>query len=304
MKDGSTRVLVIAFVSNMGIALAKFVAAAITGSSAMMTEGVHSIVDSINQLLLLYGQRRADKPADVQHPLGYGRELYFWSFVVAILVFALGAGVSAYEGVMHIMTPEEGGGPTIAYIVLAVSFALEAGSTLAALKQFNASRGKRNWLQAIKDTKDAPTVIVLLENGAAMAGILLAALGLALTQYTGNPFWDGAASVLIGIILGLVAILLAIESKGLLIGESADPELIDGLRALVTRKGVTEVGEIITIHHAPDRIIAAIDVDFDDGLSAADVENMVGAIEGEVALQWPTVRKLYVRPVSSVAVTK
>jgi cation diffusion facilitator family transporter len=300
LKDGSTRVLVIAFATNLGIAAAKFVAAAMTGSSAMLTEGVHSLVDSSNQLLLLYGKKRSEKPADARHPLGYGRELYFWSFVVAILVFALGAGISTYEGIHHILYPEAGGSPTVAYVVLAVSFVLEGGSTFAALKEFNTSRGNRGWLKAVRDTKDAPTVIVLLENGAAMAGILIAAIGLALTQYSENPFWDGAASVLIGVILGLVAILLAVESKGLLIGESADPELISALRMLAQRDGVTAVGDIVTIHHAPDKIIAAIDIDFDDGLSAADVERLVEAIERNVARDWPAVRNLYVRPVRSV----
>ncbi len=297
MKAGSTRVLVIAFVANMGIAVAKFIAAGITGSSAMLTEGVHSLVDSSNQLLLLYGQKRAQRPADKLHPLGYGRELYFWSFVVAILVFALGAGVSVYEGILHILDPEEAGNPLIAFIVLGVSFALEAGSTLAALKEFNASRGGRGWLKSIQDTKDAPTVIVLLENGAAMVGIVLAAAGLGLSHLTGNPVFDGAASVVIGIVLGLVAILLAVEAKGLLIGESADPELIEALRnAAQARPGISGVGEVITVHHSPDQIVAAIEVDFEDQLTAADVERIVDEIEMDIRKGWPSVTHLSVRP--------
>ena len=222
----STRTLVIALVANLGIALAKFVAATITGSSAMLTEGVHSVVDSTNQLLLMWGRRAARKPADMRHPFGYGRELYFWSFVVAVLVFALGAGVSVYEGIIHIMHPEHSVSPWIAYGVLLVAFLLEGWSTLEAFKEFRTAKGGLGWFDAIRRSKDPPSFIVLLENGAAMAGIVAAAVGLFLSQLTHDPFYDGAASVVIGIILGITALLLAYESKGLLIGEAADPELV------------------------------------------------------------------------------
>lgn len=299
MKAGSTRVLIIALLANLGIAIAKFVAAAITGSSAMLTEGVHSLVDSTNQLLLLYGQKRASRPPDARHPSGYGRELYFWSFVVAILVFALGAGVSVYEGVLHLIEPEPAISPLIAYIVLAVAFALEGGSTLAAFRSFDATRGSQSWWMALRSTKDAPTVIVLLENGAAMAGILVAAIGLALSQMTGNPYFDGAASITIGIILALVALFLAIEAKGLLIGEAADPILIEGLRTAALRSGVVGVGEIITVHNAPDQVIAAMSVDFDNRIGAGEVERIVQQIENEVRDRWPIVVRLYVRPLEN-----
>ncbi len=296
MKSDSTRVLVIALAANLGIAAAKFAAAAFTGSSAMLTEGVHSLVDSTNQLLLLYGQKRARKAADARYPGGYGRELYFWSFVVALLVFALGAGVSVYEGILHILDPEPAVSPLIAYGVLAVALALEGGSTWGAFRAFDATRGGRSWWQALTQTKDAPTVIVLLENGAAMAGLVVAGIGLALSQATGNPLYDGAASVVIGILLGAVALFLAIESKGLLIGEAADPDLVVGLRAAATRAGVMGVGEIITVHNAPDQIVAAMSVDFDNRLGAGDVERIVGEIEAAVRDRWPTVLRLYVRP--------
>lgn len=296
MKGDNTRVLLIALGANVGIALAKFGAAAITGSSAMLTEGVHSLVDSTNQLLLLYGQRRAKRPPDATHPAGYGRELYFWSFVVALLVFALGAGVSVYEGILHILEPEPAVSPLIAYGVLAIAFALEGGSTIAAFREFDAARGGKGWWRALTETKDATTVIVLLENGAAMAGLLLAAVGLALSQITGNPLFDGAASVLIGLLLGLVAIFLAREAKGLLIGEAADPRLVEGLRAAATRDGITGVGEIMTLHNAPDQIVAAMNVDFDNRLSAGDVERIIDAIERDVTAAFPAVTRIYVRP--------
>jgi cation diffusion facilitator family transporter len=300
MAGGSTRVIVTALAANVGIAIAKFVAAGITGSSAMLTEGVHSLVDSTNHVLLLYGTKRANAPADTQHPLGYGRELYFWSFVVAILVFSLGAGVAVYEGIHHITHPEQAGDPTVAYIVLAVSFALEGWSTWEALKSFNLSRGTRSLYQAIRDSKDAPTIIVLLENAGALMGIGIAAVGIWISHHTGDPRWDGAASVLIGLILGALAILLAIEAKGLLIGESADPELVAGLRAIAMAiPGVTSVGEVVTVHHSPDRIVAGIDVDFDDTITGADVEAIVRRIEADVDKDWPAVFRVFVRPVSA-----
>src|SRR5215210_114613 len=188
----SNRTLVIAFAANLGIAVAKFIAAAITGSSAMLTEGVHSVVDSTNQLLLMWGRHAARRPADDIHPFGYGRELYFWSFVVAVMVFALGAGVSVYEGVIHILEPEHAVSPYVAYGVLLVAFLLEGGSTWAAFKDFREAKGSLGWFAAVRRSKDPPAFIVLLENGAAMAGLVVAAIGLGLSQLTGNPFFDGA----------------------------------------------------------------------------------------------------------------
>ena len=296
MKSESNKVLIAALAANVGIAVAKFVAAGITGSSAMLTEGVHSLVDSSNQLLLMYGQKRAAKPPDAKHPGGYGRELYFWSFIVALLVFALGAGVSVYEGIQHFRAPEPAVSPLIAYGVLVFAFVLEGASTLAAFKEFNRARGSKSWWEALVSTKDATTVIVLLENGAAMTGLAIAAAGLALSELTGDPRLDGAASILIGVLLGAVAIFLAREAKGLLIGEAADPELIAGIRKAVSRKGILGIGEIMTIHNSPDQIVAAINVDFDDTLSAADVERMVREIEATLCGEFPAIYRVYVRP--------
>lgn len=299
MAGGSNRVILTALAANVGIAVAKFIAAGITGSSAMLTEGVHSLVDSANHILLLYGGKRAGRAPDAKHPLGYGRELYFWSFVVAILVFALGAGVAVYEGIHHIVEPEAAGDPTIAFVVLGIAFALEGWSTWEALKAFNLSRGGRSFWQAIRDSKDAPTIVVLLENTGAMAGIVIATVGISISHATGDPRWDGAASVLIGLILGAIAMLLAVEAKGLLIGESADPELIASLHAMAAAiPGVAGVGEIVTVHHSPDRIVAGIDVDFDDAQSAAKVEAIVRQIEKAVSAQWPAVFRVFVRPIS------
>jgi cation diffusion facilitator family transporter len=297
----STRTLVIALLANLGIAISKFVAAAITGSSAMLTEGVHSVVDCTNQLLLMWGRRASKRPPDKRHPFGYGRELYFWSFVVAVLVFALGAGVSIYEGILHIAKPERAVSPYIAYAVLLIAFLLEGWSTLEAYQDFNKSRGDLSWWQAIRRSKDPPAFIVLLENGAAMAGIIAAAVGLAMSQLTGDPFYDGAASVVIGLILAVTSCLLAYESKALLIGEAADPVLVQALHDMVVgRKGVTAVGQVLTVHSAPDQITAMLSVDFDDDITARDVESLVWGIEVEAAKRFPMVRRLYLRPRSPV----
>ena len=298
----NNRTLWIAFGANLGIAVSKFVAAALTGSSAMLTEGVHSVVDSTNQLLLLWGRHASRRPPDRMHPLGYGRELYFWSFVVAVMVFALGAGVSIYEGILHIQNPEPAISPLIAYVVLFIAFMLEGGSTLEAFKDFKAAKGDLGWVEAVKRSKDPPGFIVLLENGAAMAGIIVAALGLALSQFTGNPFFDGAASVVIGVILGITAWILAVESKQLLIGESADPEMVDGIKEMVERRGgVVGVGDVLTMHSSPDQITVLISVDFQDDLTAAEVERIVDGIEQEAEKRWPAVEQMYVRPMSGAA---
>ena len=302
MSAQSNRTLWIAFGANMGIAVSKFVAAAFTGSSAMLTEGVHSLVDSTNQLLLLWGRHAARRPPDDMHPFGYGRELYFWSFVVAVLVFALGAGVSVYEGIIHIADPEPAVSPIIAYAVLGIAFVLEGGSTLEAFKEFREAKGSLGWYEAVKRSKDPPGFIVLLENGAAMAGIVVAAIGLAISQWTGDPRFDGAASIVIGAILGLTAFVLAYESKALLIGEAADPEIVAALQALIGRRpGVTCVGEILTVHSSPDQITAMLSVDFDDNITAADVERLVSEVEDEVESAFPLVRRLYIRPRSSAS---
>jgi cation diffusion facilitator family transporter len=297
-----TRTLVIALLANLGIAVSKFVAAAITGSSAMLTEGVHSVVDSTNQLLLMWGRRAAKRPPDRFHPFGYGRELYFWSFVVAVLVFSLGAGVSIYEGIIHIANPEEAVSPIIAYAVLLVAFLLEGWSTLEAFRDFRKAKGRLSWFQALRQSKDPPAFIVLLENGAAMAGIIAAAIGLMLSQLTGDPFYDGAASIVIGTILAVTAFVLAYESKGLLIGEAADPALVQSLHDLVCNQpGVVGVGQVLTVHSSPDQITVMMDVDFRDDMLAGEVERIVCHVEDEARERWPAVRRLFVRPMQGAA---
>ncbi|WP_294194968.1 cation diffusion facilitator family transporter [uncultured Sphingomonas sp.] len=286
-----------ALAANLGIAVAKFVAAAITGSSSMLTEGVHSVVDSGNQVLLLYGQKRARRPADAAHPFGYGRELYFWAFVVAILIFAIGAGVSIYEGYLHIVTPEPLADPLVNYIVLGIATLMEGASWTIAMREFDAKRGDLGWWQAIHESKDPAGFIVLFEDSAALIGLLVAAIGVWCSHYLGDPRIDGVASIVIGVILAVVAAVLAREAKGLLIGERADPAVVARARAIVAaHAGIVHVNHVRTVHTAPDIVFAAISADFDDALSMGDAETLIKAIECELRAELPQLRSIYIRP--------
>lgn len=296
-QPNSRLTLFAALAANLGIAVAKFVAASISGSSAMLTEGFHSVVDSLNQLLLLYGQKRSARPPDARHPFGYGRELYFWSFVVAILIFATGAGLSIYEGVKHIAEPEPIRSPLINYVVLAISLLLEGTSWFIAMREFDAARGDFGWWQAIRRSKDPPSFIVLFEDTAALFGLLVAGAGITLSLIMGDPRWDGVASVVIGCALAGVALALARESKGLLIGEPADPALEAAVRAAVDRRPeVTGVNEIVTIHLGPRNIFVGLSVDFEDRVPAGRIEAMVAEVETELRARWPSIRAIYIKP--------
>lgn len=286
-----------ALFANLGIAIAKFVASAITGSSSMLTEGIHSLVDSGNQVLLLYGQNRARRPADEAYPFGYGRELYFWAFVVAILIFAVGAGVSIYEGWVHIQHPEPLRDPTINYVVLAVAVVLEGGSWALAVKAFNTTRRGVGWWRAVHRSKDPAAFIVLFEDSAALAGLGVAACGVWASHAFGDPRIDGLASIIIGVILALVAGLLAREAKGLLIGEAADPRLVAGIRSRVeARPGIVAVNHVRTIHTSPDAVFVAISADFVDEMTVGDAETLIEHLEHELREAFPQLSSIYIRP--------
>ncbi|MGE4305979.1 MAG: cation diffusion facilitator family transporter [Novosphingobium sp.] len=286
-----------ALTANLGIAIAKFVAASLTGSSSMATEGVHSVVDSGNQVLLLYGQHKAGRKADARHPFGYGRELYFWAFVVAILIFAVGAGISIYEGIVHIQDPHPIADPTISYVVLAIAFVLEGSSWVIAVRDFNGKRGRQGWWQAVRRSKDPTGFIVLFEDSAAMVGLVIAALGVWSSVYFADARLDGLASVLIGLVLACVAALLAREAKGLLIGEAADPELIARLRAvLAAHPQIDSVNHVRTIHTAPDSIFVAVSADFADDLSMGVAETVIEDIEARMKQLSPSISSIYIRP--------
>ncbi len=286
-----------ALFANLGIAVAKFVAAAISGSSSMLTEGVHSLVDSGNQVLLLYGQSRAKRPPDALHPFGYGRELYFWAFVVAILIFAIGAVVSIYEGWSHIADPEPLRDPTINYVVLGVAFLLEGTSWSIAVREFNAGRGGQGWWKAVRRSKDPAGFIVLFEDSAALLGLAIAAVGVWASHAFGDPRIDGMASVAIGAVLAAVAVLLAREAKGLLIGESADPDLVVAIWRLLERRAeITAVNHVRTIHTAPDAVFVAVSADFDDALVMGRAETLIEEMEAELKAAEPRLSSIYIRP--------
>jgi cation diffusion facilitator family transporter len=297
MASGSKLVIYAALAGNLAIAAVKFGAALFTGSSAMLTEAIHSVVDTGNQGLLLYGLARSKRPADLVHPLGYGRELYFWSFVVALLIFAGGAGVSIYEGIRHIQEPESITSPWVNFAVLGASFLFEGASWLVARREFSRSKGDLGWWQAIHASKDPATFVTLFEDTAALVGIVVATIFIALAVWTGDPRLDGVGSVLIGCVLATVAVLLARESKGLLIGERARPELTDRIRTIAgTEPGVCAVNEAIAIHLAPEQVVAIVSLDFDDALTTRRIEHAVRSIEAKVRQSSPEVLNIYIRP--------
>ncbi|QCB55709.1 cation transporter [Sphingopyxis sp. PAMC25046] len=286
-----------ALFANLGIAVAKFIAAAISGSSSMLSEGVHSLVDSGNQVLLLYGQAKSAKPPDGKHPFGYGRELYFWAFVVAILIFAIGAGVSLYEGVAHIRRPEPLRDPTINYVVLGIAFFLEGASWFIAVREFDRRRGGQSWWKAVRRSKDPAGFIVLFEDSAALAGLVIAAIGVYASHAVGDPRIDGAASIAIGLVLAAVAVLLAREAKGLLIGESADPELTAQIWEIVeARPEISWVNHVRTIHTAPEAIFVAVSADFVDSLTLGEGETLIEEIEASLRAAIPSLSSIYIRP--------
>ncbi len=232
-KLASKKVIYAALAGNSFIAVIKFAAAAITGSSAMFSEAIHSVVDTGNQWLLLYGIKRAARPADAEHPFGYGMEIYFWTFVVAILIFAVGAGVAVYEGVTKLLNPHPITSPYVNYAVLAVAMVFEAGAWSIAFREFRKAKGQDGYWAAVRASKDPAIFTVLFEDSAAMLGLVVAMAGIALGETLGVPEMDGAASILIGLILAVVAAFLASESKGLLIGESARKEVVAGIERIV-----------------------------------------------------------------------
>lgn len=288
-----------ALIGNLLIAATKGVAATITGSSAMLSEAVHSAVDTGNALLLLYGLKRAAKPPDQRHPYGYGRELYFWCFVVALLVFALGAGISIWEGVRHLRDPEPITRPWINYVVLGLAFLFESVSWYFGWKAFAGSRRGGSFWSSVTDSKDPTTFMVLFEDSAALVGIVIAAVGTFLSVQLGDPRIDGAASILIGCVLAIVAVVLGRESKELLIGERASPELSAAIRATASEEScVMEVVDVITSQLAPNQVIATMGIVIDDNLRVIEVEQLIARIEKTIRVRHPQLFRVFVRPQS------
>jgi cation diffusion facilitator family transporter len=295
MASGSKKVILAALVGNTLIAITKFVAASITGSSAMFSEGIHSLVDTGNQGLLLYGMKASKKPADERFPYGHGKEIYFWSFVVAILIFAVGAGISIYEGIHHIQHPEEITSPYINYIVLTLAMLFEGGALYIAVKEFGKVKGTMRTIEAVQKGKDPTFFVVLFEDSAAMAGLVIALIGVALTQITGQLFWDGLASILIGCILAATALWLAIETKSLLIGEGAPKATVENIKALANaHPGIHKINEVLTLHMGPDFILANISIEFRDSCTIGDVEKTIHTLTQEIKEAHPRIKRVFI----------
>jgi cation diffusion facilitator family transporter len=293
----SSRKLVIyaALVGNALIAIMKFIAAFITGSSAMFSEGIHSVVDTGNQMLLLYGLKQAKKPADARFPFGHGKEIYFWSFVVAIMIFAVGAGISIYEGIHRLLNPAPLDNILVIYIVLGLAMVFEGAAWFFALKEFKRAKGKWGYIEAVQRGKDPSIFVVLFEDSAAMLGLLVALLATILTQVTGNLYFDGIASIIIGFILAGTALWLAFETKSLLIGESANIHVVNGIKKIIrTYDKIEHVNEVLTVHMGPEFILVNISVEFKDEATATEIEDAVSQLDAEIKKEYENVKRIFI----------
>lgn len=292
---GSKTVIFAALAGNAAIAATKFVAAAYTGSSAMLSEAIHSLVDTGNQILLLFGLRQAARPATEDHPFGHGLQLYFWAFVVAVLIFGLGAGVSILEGIQKIRAPHPIEDAWVNYVVLGLAIVFEGSVWIVALRAFSAQKRGRSWLTAVRSSKDPTTFTVLFEDTAALLGLLTALVGVYLSQALDLPVLDGVASLAIGCILAVTAAFLAYECQSLLTGEGVAPQTRRAMRSLVAgQPGVLRINEFLTMHFGPEEVLVAMSLDFRDSLSAAQVEQTVSAVEERLKAAHPEVKRVFV----------
>ncbi len=295
MAGSSKKVIYAALVGNGLIAITKFIASTITGSSAMMSEGIHSTVDTGNQLLLLLGLKKAKKPADKNYPFGHGKEIYFWSFIVAIMIFGVGAGISIYEGIHSLMDPHPVENPIINYIVLGLAMIFEGFAWYFAWKEFNKARGDRGYYEAVRKEKNPTLFVVLFEDSAAMLGLIVAFIGIAIGQYTGLHIFDGIASIIIGVILGFTAAWLAYETKGLLIGESADPEIVTGITNMANKYDfISGVNEVLTMHMGPNYILLNLSVDFKDTMDTTNIEDSISTLTSRIKQEYPLVKRVFI----------
>ena len=294
-QKSSPTVIIAALAANIGIAISKYAAAAFTGSGAMFSEAIHSTVDSGNELLLLLGTRRADKAPDQLHPFGYGLQLYFWVFVVAVLIFGFGAVFSFIEGYEKIASPEPINNILVNYGVLGLAICFEGTSWFIALREFRRQKRATGWLAAVRRSKDPTVFAVLFEDSAALIGLLIALAGISGSYYLGLPVLDGVASIGIALVLATTAIFLGYESQSLLTGEAAFPEVREGIQRIAAgTPGVVGVSQVLTMHFGPREVLAALSLDFNDALSAAAIEDAVAAIEGAIKHEFPEVARIFV----------
>lgn len=293
MSESKTAIYA-ALAGNLAIAVVKLIAAVITGSSAMVSEGIHSMVDSGNQGLLLLGLSRSKKPPDNEHPYGHGRELYFWSFVVAIAFFAVGGGVSVYEGIRHLLAPVPIEDPFWNYVVLGSAFVFESITWLFGWRAFRKSMGSQGPLQAIRRSKDPTDFIVIFEDSAALTGLVIAFLGVFFGHRLGNPYLDGTASILIGLVLATVATFLAYETKGLLIGEGYGPKTIRELQAIIGNdEAVEHLNKLLTQFLGPDDVMLTAEVRFRDRLTTPEIREAVKRIRERVRAKHSEIKRIY-----------
>jgi cation diffusion facilitator family transporter len=286
-----------ALAANLAIAITKFIAAIVTGSSAMISEGIHSLVDTANEVLLLLGISQSKKPADEKRPFGYGKELYFWAFIVSILIFGLGGGVSFYEGITHLQHPVEITDPFWNYIVLAFAFTFDGISFVTALKEFNRQRGTTPFWTAVKRSKDPSTFVVLFEDAADLLGLSVAFLGVFLGHIFKNPYFDGAASIIIGVILTTISLLLARESRSLLMGESADPKILQDVIAITEEdKTVVKVTRPLSMYMAPEEIFMFFTVAFSKDLSTSEITTAIERIRRKIQKKFPVIKRIFIEP--------
>jgi len=292
---GSKLAIYGAIAANVAIAATKFIVAGITGSSAMLSEGIHSSVDTFNGVLLLVGIRLSRRPATPEHPFGHGKELYFWSLIVAVLIFGLGGGLSFFEGVQHIRHPQPLRDPTWNYVVLAAAALFESASFAIALRQFRRQAGATPFWEAIHRSKDPTTYTVLAEDAAALAGLAIAAAGIALGHRLDMPVLDGVASVAIGLLLAAVATLLTWESRGLLIGEGIRPETARAIRGIaLAQPNVRDAGRVLSMYVGPDDALVTMDLQFDEGTETRDAALTVAAVEQQVRKRFPMIKRLFI----------
>ncbi len=296
-KPSSTAAVAVALIGDILVAISKAGAAIWTGSAAMASEAIHSIVDTSNEILLLYGIRRAGQKADADHPFGYGREIYFWSFVVSLLIFALGAGFSIYEGVYRMLHPAPIQSPIVSYIVLALSFLFEGGSWLYSLRQFRRAKGGLGFFKAFRLSKDPPSFMTLFEDSVALLGIIIAAAATFATVALRHPEFDGAGSVAIGLILAVTSLFLARESKSLLIGEQAYPSIRKSILSLANAQpSCLRANGLFTVQLGPDQVVAMLSIEFSDSMLAPQIEEAVISLEKRVREDNPEIVALFVKP--------
>jgi cation diffusion facilitator family transporter len=294
-RSSSTLVIFSALAGNMLIAATKFAAAAFSGSAAMFSEAVHSTVDCGNALLLLYGLRQAARPATTQHPFGHSLQLYFWTFVVAVLIFGLGAGVSVLEGLDKIRHPHSVDDVWVNYLVLAIAFVFEATVWVIALRAFHRTKGKQGWFQAVRESKDPTVFTVLFEDTAAMLGLLVAFAGVFASEWFQIPVLDGVASLVIGLILAGTATFLAFECQSLLTGEGVSPSVQNSIRAMAMEEpAVQQPNEILSMHFGPNDVLVALSLDFRNDRSAADVEQATTRLERRIKTAHPEVTRVFI----------